>query len=297
MAMQVSSQDETPGLARAVQDASFQSGNDPDRTRWFMDQALGLFIHWSMDSQLGSVISHSMVGASQDYLTRYIEELPRTFNPTRFDPDEWARQAKVAGIKYVVFTTKHHSGFCMWETATTDFNIMQTPYGQDITRQVVDAFNRDRRRNDKAVMGKAAAQIQHAKARPGSRQGREGIVEMVDGRPNQLRPVADERCGDGNVMEIERPGMCHRRQGRDLRHTVRQGIQLVSDCDGAVPEPQFPPDIHAGADECGIHGRYVGFFQVKDPGKVAIIGCHDDDLDGLCPCRCHGQKEQGRKDP
>jgi alpha-L-fucosidase len=140
--MQVGGSDETPGLARAVQDASKQSGNDPERIRWFMDQALGLFIHWSMDSQLGSVISHSLVGASQDYITRYIEELPRTFNPTRFDADEWARQAKVAGVKYVVFTTKHHSGFCMWETATTDFNVIQTPYGQDITRQVVDALRK-----------------------------------------------------------------------------------------------------------------------------------------------------------
>jgi hypothetical protein len=83
-----------------------------------------------------------MVGASDDYLDRFINELPRTFNPTRFDADEWARQAKVAGMKYVVFTTKHHSGFCMFETETTDFNIMNTPYGQDITRQIVDAFRR-----------------------------------------------------------------------------------------------------------------------------------------------------------
>ena len=133
---------ETPGLANVVQDASNNSGNDPARAEWFMDQALGLFIHWSMDSQLGCVISHSMVGASDDYVNRFINELPRTFNPTRFDPDEWARQAKVAGMKYVVFTTKHHSGFCMFETATTDFNIMNTPYGQDITRQIVDAFRR-----------------------------------------------------------------------------------------------------------------------------------------------------------
>ncbi len=133
---------ETPGLANVVQSASVHSGNDPARAAWFTEQALGLFIHWSLDSQLGSVISHSMVGASEDYLTRFIHDLPKTFNPTRFDPDEWARQAKVAGVKYVVFTTKHHSGFCMFETATTDFNSLNTPYGQDITRQIVDAFRR-----------------------------------------------------------------------------------------------------------------------------------------------------------
>ena len=122
--------------------ASQISGNRPERAAWFQDQALGMFIHWSIDSQLGSVISHSMVGASQDYLNRYINQLPTTFNPTRFDADEWARQAKVAGMRYVVFTTKHHNGFCMFETATTPFNIMNSPYGRDITRQIVDAFRK-----------------------------------------------------------------------------------------------------------------------------------------------------------
>ncbi|MEZ4621049.1 MAG: alpha-L-fucosidase [Caldilineaceae bacterium] len=61
--------------------------------------------------------------------------------PTRFDPDEWARQAKVAGIQYVVFTTKHHSGFCMFETASTSFNIMNTPM-VGTSRELVDAFRR-----------------------------------------------------------------------------------------------------------------------------------------------------------
>ena len=124
----------------AVELATAATGNRPERVAWFMDQGLGLFVHWSLDSQLGSVISHSMVGASADYLRRYIHDLPRTFLPTRFDADEWARLAKVAGVRYVVFTTKHHNGFCMFETATTDFQVKNTPYGQDVVRQVVDAF-------------------------------------------------------------------------------------------------------------------------------------------------------------
>ena len=131
-----------PDKHEPISAASAVSGNRPGRVEWFMDQALGMFIHWSVDSQLGSVISHSMAGASPDYLHRFIHELPRTFRPTRFDPDEWARLAKVAGMKYVVFTTKHHSGFCMFDTQTTGFNIMHTPYGRDITREIVDAFRR-----------------------------------------------------------------------------------------------------------------------------------------------------------
>lgn len=116
--------------------------NDPAREQEFMDWGLGMFVHWSHDSQLGSVISHSMVGASDDYLDRYINELPKTFNPRRYDPDEWMEIAKLAGVKYMVFTTKHHNGFCMWDTKTTDFNIMNTPYGKDIVKDYVDACRR-----------------------------------------------------------------------------------------------------------------------------------------------------------
>ncbi len=112
---------------------SAQLKNRPELENAFSDMGFGIFVHWSMDSQLGSVISHSMVGASEDYLERYINELPKTFYPNRFDPDEWARLFKLAGAEYVVFTTKHHNGFCMWNTDTTDFNITNTPYGKDIT--------------------------------------------------------------------------------------------------------------------------------------------------------------------
>ena len=113
--------------------------NKPEREEEFMDWGLGMFVHWSFDSQLGSVISHSMDYASRDYLDRYVNELPKTFNPTKYDPNEWMKIAKLAGVKYMVLTTKHHSGFCMWDTKTTDFGIMNTPYGKDIVADYVKA--------------------------------------------------------------------------------------------------------------------------------------------------------------
>ena len=63
-------------------------GNRPERLEWFRDLGFGLFIHWSLDSQVTSVISHWRVGASEDYLERYLTELPRSFNPERFQPRE-----------------------------------------------------------------------------------------------------------------------------------------------------------------------------------------------------------------
>lgn len=111
--------------------ASAQSGNKPKRVEHFRNLGLGLFIHWAHDAQLGLVISHSLVGADADYRERFFTELPQTFYPAKFDPAQWAREAKVAGVGYVVFTTKHHSGFCMFETATTEFGIMHTPYTRE----------------------------------------------------------------------------------------------------------------------------------------------------------------------
>ena len=117
--------------------------NKPEREQWFTELGFGMFIHWSFDVQLGMVISHSMVGASDDYLDRYIHELPLSFNPQDFDAASWAKAARMAGMKYVVFTTKHHNGFCMFDTETTDFNIMNTPYARDITEMIVDAFRKE----------------------------------------------------------------------------------------------------------------------------------------------------------
>ncbi len=114
--------------------------NKPERLEWFQDLGFGMFIHWSMDGQLGVVISHSMAGASDDYLKRYVEDLPKTFCPEKFNPKAWARLARVVGMKYVMFTTKHHSGFCMFDTDTTEFNVMNTPFQRDVLAEVVDAF-------------------------------------------------------------------------------------------------------------------------------------------------------------
>jgi len=127
-------------LAAAPLTAQAPKGNRSERLEWFRDQGFGMFIHWSVDSQLGSVISHSMVGADKDYLDHLINDLPRTFNPRKFNPTDWAVLAKLAGMKYVVFTAKHHSGFCMYDTRTTPFQVMSTPFKRDITREVLDAF-------------------------------------------------------------------------------------------------------------------------------------------------------------
>jgi alpha-L-fucosidase len=117
--------------------------NKPEREQWFTELGFGMFIHWSVDVQYGYNISHTMRMASEDYLNRYINELPKTFNPADFNPTKWAKLAKMTGMKYMVFTTKHHNGFCMWDTKTTNFGIMNTPFKRDITKEIFDAFRKE----------------------------------------------------------------------------------------------------------------------------------------------------------
>lgn len=120
----------------------FTGGNSPEQEEEFRDLAFGMFIHWSCDSILGSEISHPLVGASERILKQYHEFFPSHFYPRRFDPEEYADLADAVGMTYFCFTAKHHSGFCMFDTKTTRFNVMNSRYGRDVTRAFVEAFRR-----------------------------------------------------------------------------------------------------------------------------------------------------------
>jgi len=129
-----------PPPRRMAAGEQLSDGNRPERLEWFRNLGFGMFVHWSLDSQIGSVISHSTVGADAAYLKRFFEDLPKTFDPHKYHPRDWAVLAKLAGMRYVVFTAKHHSGFCMYDSKTTKFGILQTPYGKDVLAELVKAL-------------------------------------------------------------------------------------------------------------------------------------------------------------
>jgi len=110
-----------------------------DRTEWFREAKFGMFIHWGVYAVLGKGEWIQTVDQMQvkDY-----EKLPARFDPTRFDPDEWAQLAKRAGMRYMTITTKHHDGFCMWDTKTADYNVMNTPCQRDVIAEVTRAFRK-----------------------------------------------------------------------------------------------------------------------------------------------------------
>ena len=106
-------------------------------TSWFTHDRFGMFIHWGLYSMPGR---HEWVRNYEEIPDEAYEKYFERFNPDLFDPKEWAKAAREAGMKYFVITTKHHEGFCMWDSRYTDYKVTNTPCGRDLLREIVDAF-------------------------------------------------------------------------------------------------------------------------------------------------------------
>jgi len=108
-----------------------------ERLAWWTEARFGMFIHWGLYAQPAR---HEWVKKKERISKEDYQKYFEMFNPDLFDPTEWAKKAKAAGMKYAVITTKHHEGFNMFKSDYTDYNIMNTPYGKDILKEWVDAF-------------------------------------------------------------------------------------------------------------------------------------------------------------
>jgi len=104
---------------------------------WFVKARLGLFIHWGL---YALPARHEWVKSRERMSDEEYQAYFDRFNPDLYDPTAWARVAKEAGMKYFVITTKHHDGFCLWDTAQTDYKATNTPYGRDLIGPMVEAF-------------------------------------------------------------------------------------------------------------------------------------------------------------
>ena len=101
-----------------------------------MQNRFGMFIHWGLYA-IPAV--HEQVLARGNWDHDDYEALANKFDPQKYDPEAWVRLARDCGMSYICFTTKHHDGFCMWDTKETDYNIMHTPHGRDVLKQLADA--------------------------------------------------------------------------------------------------------------------------------------------------------------
>jgi alpha-L-fucosidase len=112
---------------------------DPAALKRWQDMRFGMFIHWGPVSLTGHEIGWSR--GAQTPIEKY-DNLYKEFNPVEFNADEWAAIAKAAGMRYMVLTTKHHDGFCLFATKETGYNVMNSPFGRDVTKELAEACKR-----------------------------------------------------------------------------------------------------------------------------------------------------------
>lgn len=140
-----------PGLSplatAAAADPAASSAAKPNRPiprfgdgrDWFFENRFGMFVHWGLYAIPGWHEQHQWRGRvpREEYV-----KLAQQWNPVKYDPDAWLDLAQAAGMQYICITTKHHDGFCLWNTQQTTYNTMHTPYGKDVLKMLADACHR-----------------------------------------------------------------------------------------------------------------------------------------------------------
>ncbi|MBR3922584.1 MAG: alpha-L-fucosidase [Kiritimatiellae bacterium] len=149
------------GMTREVDAVS--AGVDVNRLEWFKDQKLALMLHFGLYSQIGIIESWPLSDADSYWARRELEPdiatngfkeayyaLNKSFNPVRFRPEDWAEEAKRNGFRYVIFTTKHHDGFCLYDSKYTDYKVTNPtcPYSTNPRADMVRHFSMSAVRGD-----------------------------------------------------------------------------------------------------------------------------------------------------
>ena len=126
-----------------VPNFAFALNDENERTAWYRDAKFGMFIHWGPYSLASVEASWPIMRPTPGGITEAeYRALPQRFNPTKFDPDAFVDLARTAGQQYMVFTTKHHDGFCMFDSSYTDYKVTKTPYGRDIVKMLSQACDK-----------------------------------------------------------------------------------------------------------------------------------------------------------
>ena len=142
-----------PGSTNSLWDS--RGCTDDARGKWFRNAKFGAFIHFGLYSELGGYYhgkgpydpAEQIMGLGERHMVipwkTYQTEVGGAFNPTNFDAHKWVSLIKRAGQKYIIVTTKHHDGFCMFHTATTHYNVVDsTPFGRDVIKEIADECRR-----------------------------------------------------------------------------------------------------------------------------------------------------------
>jgi alpha-L-fucosidase len=265
----------------------------PADLSWWRAARFGMFVHWGPVSLRGTEIGWSR---GREVPTAEYDALYRRFDPQAFDAAAWARLAKAAGMRYLVLTTKHHDGFCLWDSRLTDYDIMSTPFRRDVVRELSDACRRE------GVIFCAYHSIcdwHHSDYPLGSPGGKtskpapdmERYVSYLKGQLTELL-TGYGRLGilwfDG---EWEEPWTEER--GRDLYRHVRalQPSLIVNNRVGKARQGMTGTSVAgAFAGDYDTPEQEVGRFQEDRPWESCITICRqwawkpDDEMKSLAEC-------------
>ncbi|MFD0339886.1 alpha-L-fucosidase [Streptomyces sp. NPDC127117] len=126
----------TPNAETPSASPSAPAATPAPETTWFTDDRFGMFVHWGLYSLAAR---HEWVKNREKLTDEQYQVYFDHFDPDRYDPVQWARAARAAGMRYVVLTTKHHDGFCLWDSALTEYKVTNTPHGRDLVGPFVEA--------------------------------------------------------------------------------------------------------------------------------------------------------------
>ncbi|WP_134701312.1 alpha-L-fucosidase [Ammoniphilus sp. YIM 78166] len=230
----------------------------------FFQRRFGLFIHWGL---YAIPAWHEQILWRGKIKRKDYEQYVHQFNPIDFNPDEWIDYAEQAGMQYICFTTKHHDGFCLWNTQYTDYNVMNTPYGKDILGMLAEACHR---RGFPLSLYYSLPDWHHPNypnrgrhhemfgPRPGDDQDSEKYLQFVR---NQVRELCTQYgpiyqlFWDVNVAEFHDPSI------NEMVRSLQPGI-LINDRgpgpgDYSTPERHVPAgtEFHKPTEACQAFGR------------------------------------------
>ncbi|MCD6308835.1 MAG: alpha-L-fucosidase [Candidatus Latescibacteria bacterium] len=230
-----------PATASAQKTQQGDIGYTPSKSNlamreWFRDAKFGLFVHWGVYSVLGKAGAEWVMNVDKMPIAEY-EKLPPQFNPVKFDPDEWCRMVKDAGMKYITITSKHHDGFAMFDSAVSDYDIVdRTPYGKDVLKMLDEACQRH---GLKLFFYHSQLDWHHPDYFPRGRTGRDYTGRPESGDWQRYLDYMDaqlrELCTNYNVGAIWFDGMWDKpdadwRLGKTYRmiHDIRSEIMIGS---------------------------------------------------------------------
>ena len=125
---------------KSTRSSHAQTASAHGDTSWLVHDRFGLFIHWGL---YALPARHEWVRHNEQIPQEQYEKYFKRFDPDLYNPKLWAQTASQAGMKYFVVTTKHHEGFCLWDSKLTDYKAPNTPAGRDLLRPMVEAFRRE----------------------------------------------------------------------------------------------------------------------------------------------------------